>query len=87
MDNKLKFMHLLHLGSNLWREEGNSKGREHRSTPEASPVLLFNRECWNKHTEDLRKAGVDTLIIDIAEALKYESHPKSTCGIPGITPR
>jgi len=75
-NNKLKWMELIHLGSNLWREEGNSKGREHRSTPEASPVLLFDRACWNKHTEDLRKAGVDTLVIDIAEALKYESHPE-----------
>ena len=77
MENKkLRWIELLHLGSNLWREEGNSKGREHRSTPEASAVFLFNRECWNKHTEDLRQAGVDTLIIDIAEALKYESHPE-----------
>ena len=75
-NNKLKWMELIHLGSNLWREEGNSKGREHRSTPEASPVFLFDRACWNKHTEDLRKAGVDTLVIDIAEALKYESHPE-----------
>ena len=72
----MKWMQLVHLGSNLWNEEGNRTGRERRSTPEASPVFLFNRECWNKHTEDLRKAGVDTLIIDIAEALKYESHPE-----------
>ena len=75
-NNKFRWIELLHLGSNLWREEGNSKGREHRSTPEASPVFLFDRDCWNKHTEDLRTAGVDTLIIDVAEALKYESHPE-----------
>ena len=76
MENKLKWIELIHLGSNLWHEEGNTQHREHRSTPCASPESLFNRECWNKHTEDLRNAGVDTLIIDVAEALKYESHPE-----------
>ena len=75
-NNNLKWIQLVHLGSNLWNEEGNTKGRENRSTPQASPVFLFNRDCWNKHTEDLREAGVDTLIIDVAEALKYESHPE-----------
>ena len=76
MKSEIKWIELLHLGSNLWHEEGNTKAREHRSTPCASPEFLFNRECWNKHTEDLKKAGVDTLMIDIAEALKYESHPE-----------
>ena len=72
----MKWMELIHLGSNLWNEVGNTTGREKRSTPEASTSLLFNRECWNKHTEDLREAGIDTLLIDVAEALKYESHPE-----------
>lgn len=76
MKNAFKWIELVHLGSNLWNEVGNTTGREHRSTPQASTSLLFNRECWNRHTEELRNAGVDTLVIDIAEALKYESHPE-----------
>ena len=67
---------LVHLGSNMWNEEGNTNGREHRSTPCASPVFLFNRECWDAHMQELRDAGVNTLIIDIGEALRYESHPE-----------
>jgi hypothetical protein len=39
-NNKMKWMELIHLGSNLWHEEGNRKGREHRSTPEA-PLFCF----------------------------------------------
>lgn len=68
--------HLLHLGSNMWNEEGNTRGRENRSTPCASSVLRFDRELWEAHTEELRKAGINTLIIDVAEALQYKSHPE-----------
>ena len=72
----IMWANLLHLGSNLWNDEGHSRHREHRSTPSASPVFLFDRKCWNDHTEELRKIGVNTLIIDIAEAMRYESHPE-----------
>ena len=77
MQNK-KFMwtHLLHLGSNMWNEEGNTRGRTHRSTPCASNVLRFDRELWTSHTKELREIGVNTLIIDVAEALQYRSHPE-----------
>ena len=76
--SELKFMwaNLVHLGSNMWNEEGNTSGREHRSTPCASPVFLFDRACWDAHMEELKAAGVNTLIIDIGEALRYESHPE-----------
>ena len=75
-DKKFMWAHLLHLGSNMWNEEGNTRGREHRSTPCASSVLRFDRPLWEEHTKELREAGVDTLIIDVAEALEYKSHPE-----------
>ena len=68
--------HLLHLGSNMWNEVGNTRGREHRSTPCASEVLRFDRPLWEAHTLALKEAGVNTLIIDVAEALEYKSHPE-----------
>lgn len=68
--------HLVHLGSNMWNEEGNTRGREHRSTPSASPVLLFNRELWDSHMKALKNSGVNTLIIDLGEAMLFESHPE-----------
>ncbi len=77
MQNKnFMWAHLLHLGSNMWNEEGNTRGREHRSTPCASNTLRFDRELWVSHTKELRDIGVNTLIIDVAEALQYKSHPE-----------
>jgi hypothetical protein len=78
MADKKEFIwsELVHLGSNFWNEEGNTKGREHRSTPAASPELLFHRESWDKHIQDLKDAGVNTLIVDIGDAMLYNSHPE-----------
>ena len=76
--HKQNFMwaHLLHLGSNMWNEVGNTRGREHRSTPCASEILRFDRPLWEAHTLALKEAGLNTLIIDVAEALQYKSHPE-----------
>ena len=75
-NKNFRWVHLLHLGSNMWNEEGNTRGREHRSTPSASDTLLFDRPLWEAHTKELRDAGINTLIIDVAESLQYRSHPE-----------
>ena len=75
-NDKFIWAHLLHLGSNMWNEEGNTRGRTHRSTPCASNVLRFDRELWHSHTKELREIGENTLIIDVAESLLYKSHPE-----------
>ena len=67
---------LVHLGSNMWNEEGNTTGREHRSTPCASSVFLFDRKCWDSYMQELKDSGVNTLVIDIGEALRFKSHPE-----------
>ncbi len=67
---------LVHLGSNMWNEEGNTTGREHRSTPCASPKFLFHRAEWNAHMQELKDAGVNMLVLDLGEALRYASHPE-----------
>ncbi|MBO7762817.1 MAG: Tat pathway signal protein [Clostridia bacterium] len=68
--------YFIQLGSNMWNDVGNTRHREHRSTPSASETFLFDRGAWNEHTEMLRDIGVNTLVIDIGEALRYERHPE-----------
>ena len=68
--------YFIQLGSNMWNEPGNTRGRAHRSTPSASETFLFNREAWDEHTELLRASGCNTLVVDVGEALAYESHPE-----------
>ena len=68
--------HLIQLGTNMWNEEGNTRGREGLSTPCASPILDFKRELWDAHVAGLKESGVNTLVVDVGEAMRYESHPE-----------
>ncbi len=72
----LMWTYFIQLGSNMWNEPGNTRGRENRSTPCASETFLFDRGAWDEHTAMLRDIGVNALVIDIGEALCYERHPE-----------
>ena len=78
MNDKKNFMwsYLLQLGSNMWNEEGNTRTREGRSNQDAYPVLRFDRKLWDSYVLDLKAVGVNTLVIDLGEAMFFESHPE-----------
>lgn len=74
--NKMWSM-LIHLGTNLWYEEGNTNGGGGRvwKSP-ASDTLRFDRDTFYRYLDTLRCEGVNTVILDVAEGLRYESHPE-----------
>lgn len=75
--NDFMWATLVHLGSNMWNEHGNLRGRgEHRSNRDASLFLRFEPNVWNKYMSDLKANGTNTIILDIGEALFYETHPE-----------
>lgn len=76
MASSFMWTYFIQLGSNMWNEIGNTRRREHRSTPSGSPVFLFDRGAWDEHTALLRDIGVNTLLVDVGEALRYERHPE-----------
>jgi len=78
MSQEKTFMwsYLLQLGSNMWNEAGNTRTRAGRSNQDAYPVLRFDRKLWDFQVMELKKAGVNTLIIDLGEAMFFESHPE-----------
>lgn len=67
---------LVHLGNNMWNEEGNTRGRENNPCATASSTLRFDRKLWDTYMEYLCQKGANTLIIDVAEAMQYETHPE-----------
>ncbi len=78
MNQNFMWTYLLQLGANMWNEEGNFRERDpqKRSTAAASPVLRFDRKLWDEYVLELKNAGVNTLIIDLGEAMRFESHPE-----------
>ena len=76
MSNSFMWANLVHLGSNMWTEPGNRRTRENRSNAEALNYLRFDRKIWDDYMLYMKKGGVNTIILDVGEAMIYDSHPE-----------
>ncbi|MCM8772426.1 MAG: Tat pathway signal protein [Candidatus Omnitrophica bacterium] len=70
--------YLIHLGYNMWEDHGP----EHRVHPDEKidylprTKLRCKEDVWDYIVEKLPEYGVNLLVIDLGEGLKYESHPE-----------
>lgn len=53
---------LLHLGINMWEKY--------------TPELTFDKKVWNAVTQKMTDVGLNMVVIDLADAIHYESHPE-----------
>jgi hypothetical protein len=53
---------LLHLSVNMWKEH--------------LPDLQLSESLWNDALEKMAGAGLNMVVIDLGDAVKYESHPE-----------
>lgn len=53
---------LLHLGINMWEKY--------------TPALSFDKKVWDDVTQKMVDVGLNMVIIDLADAIHYESHPE-----------
>lgn len=65
---------LVHLSFNMWLD---------REAPEypyeyaaAKPYLRFDLELWNELVEKMVQAGLNMVVLDLGDGVKYESHPE-----------
>ncbi len=60
---------LLHLGQNMWGDA---------STAYTPPVdyMTWDYDFWKEVTETMAQSGLNMVVIDLGEAIKYESHPE-----------
>ena len=75
--------YLIHLGFNMWEEQdakplyGMEKGRKRiLDFRRAQPYLRFDEELWNELLREMKKIGINMLVIDLGEGVQYESHPE-----------
>ena len=75
-NNFMKAM-LIHIGTNLWYEKGNERGGggEVWKCP-ASDDMRFDINLFREYTEHCRECGINTLVLDLADGIVYESHPE-----------
>ena len=75
MTSKKMWAVLLHLGSNMWCKEGY-EGEYDYEKPYYMDSLRCDMEIWRKVTDFLPSCGINTLVIDMGEAVILDSHPE-----------
>ncbi len=65
---------LLHLSRNLWCDwdSPDFKAEEANYRPE----LQFDRGLWGDILKKMQQAGMNMVVIDLGDGVKYESHPE-----------
>ncbi len=65
---------LWHLSYNMWVDrDAPELGREHIC---ATPYLRFDTGLWNDLLKSMVEVGMNMVVIDLGDAVKYESHPE-----------
>jgi hypothetical protein len=72
-DTGLIWAYLIHLGYNMWMPRETPEVREY---VRANPRLRLDREVWDELTQAMPSSGVNTVVIDLGEAVRYECHPE-----------
>lgn len=70
-DNKI-WAALLHLSFNMWEEFVSP----HRPFRGYRPELNISESLWNDAINRMVKAGLNMVVIDLGDAIKYDSHPE-----------
>lgn len=75
MENKLIFSYLIHLSAHMWDDE-NSPSRGWYLPTRYDDNNNTDIETWDKIIAFLGERKYNMLMIDVGDAIKYESHPE-----------
>ncbi len=72
--DKMIWACLLHLSFNMWAEEDTKLPK----IPcfNAKPYLRFDTKLWNDLLRKMVTAGLNMVVIDLGDAVRYKSHPE-----------
>lgn len=70
MKDKMMWAYLIHLGVRMWGDGGAKGDKDYDEESYA------NDETWRQITDFLPLQGFNTIVIDVAEGMQYESHPE-----------
>lgn len=80
-NERFRWSYLAHLGYNMWADPVVDKWGVPGIPQELTEVcaqdtLRFDRDMFREEMKKLADAGCDTLILDLGEGVRYESHPE-----------
>lgn len=74
--NKEPFIwaNLLHLGYNMWCDHQTTEWTPPNTI--AQPYLRCDKLLWDDLTQQMADSGLNMLVIDLGEGVRYDSHPE-----------
>ncbi len=73
-ERKLIWAYLAHLSYNMWCDWDYP--RKAGAYTNMTPDLRFDEQTWNEILKLLADAGLNMVVIDLGDGVKYESHPE-----------
>ena len=74
MATEMIWANLLHLSTNMWVDYERPRGAGEGSYYD--PSLRFDKDLWEDLTKRMVAAGMNMVVIDLGDGVKYESHPE-----------
>lgn len=75
-DKSIIWAHLIHLSINMWADRASQEWSNEFSYLQAQPHLRFDMDFWHELVPKMVDAGINMVVFDIGDAIKYESHPE-----------
>lgn len=80
---ELIWANLLHLSFDMWEEAGatvpkdaDARRRWVLNIRRARPYLRFDEKLWSELLARMTGAGMNMVVLDLGDAVRYESHPE-----------
>ena len=73
-DTNLIWGNLLHLSYNMWDDHVHPNPRDPYVMYE--PFLRFDEGLWNDLLQQMAQVGMNMVVIDLGDGVKYDSHPE-----------
>jgi hypothetical protein len=63
---------LLHLSFNMWEDAASPATLDRKATPR----LRFDEKLWEELTRRMADRGMNMLVLDLGDGIRYDSHPE-----------
>ncbi len=70
---RMYWAYLVHLSFNMWCDR---EAAEWQGYGIYKPYLRFDETLWNDLVEEMARAGVNMVVLDLGDGVQYRSHPE-----------
>lgn len=74
--NDMIWAQLLHLGYNFWSDRDPRPSGWNIEYVAAQPKMRIDKPVWDEVLTYFAEVGINTVVIDVGEGVRYDSHPE-----------